>query len=107
MATPNYKKIYTDLLNSRHPDKKYKCESILSKKELNFIDVIQLNEIIFEKKSKEVLEMNQKYRSYDKNTIVEILKYQQNNELNNKEVANHFKMSRTTLLNWKKSGLFE
>jgi DNA-binding transcriptional regulator YiaG len=107
MATPNYKKIYTDLLNSKHPDKKHKCENILSKKELNFIDVIRLNEIIFDKGDKETQEMNQKYRSYDKNTVIKILKYQEDNNLSNVQVANYFRMSRTTLLNWKKSGLFK
>jgi DNA-binding transcriptional regulator YiaG len=74
---------------------------------LNFIDVIRLNEIIFDKGDKETQEMNQKYRSYDKNTVIKILKYQEDNNLSNVQVANYFRMSRTTLLNWKKSGLFK
>lgn len=45
--------------------------------------------------------MNQKYRSYDKATIIEILNYQKKNSLNNTQLSNHFKLSRNTVTKWK------
>ncbi|HUH25918.1 MAG TPA: helix-turn-helix domain-containing protein [Flavobacterium sp.] len=46
--------------------------------------------------------MNQKYRSYDKATIIEILNYQKKNGLNNTQLANHFKLSRNTVAKWER-----
>lgn len=100
--TPNYKNIYSDIINRKYPHKKKKCKRILEKDQLTFLDVLELDELIFEKKSREMEEMNQKYRSYDKSTILEILEYQKKHKLKNTEVANHFKMSRNTIANWKK-----
>lgn len=102
MKIPNYKKIYTDLLNRKYPEKKAICDSILAQEKLSFMDVIRLNEIIFEENKKEKLIRDQKYRSYDERTIIKILKYQRENQLNNSQVANHFKMSRNTIASWKK-----
>jgi len=94
--------IYNDIINRDHPNKKQECNNILSKEEISMLDVIKLNNIIFGIQDKKTVEFNQKHRSYDKNTILEILEYQEKNELNNTELANHFKLSRNTVAKWKK-----
>ncbi len=99
---PNYKKIYTDLLNKKYPEKKQACEAILNKSKIESLDVIRLNEIIFSRKRLEVLNKNQSFRSYDEETIVRILQYQKEHQLNNTELASHFKLSRNTVAKWKK-----
>ena len=99
--TPNYKRIYEDLIDQKYPDRKALCEKILAKGELSFLDVLELNHLLFGTASKKVLEMNQKYRSYDESTILEILDYQKKNGLNNTQLANHFKLSRNTVTKWK------
>lgn len=100
--TPNYRLIYKDLIEQKYPHKKAICAVILEKEQLTFLDVIELKELIFETVSKKTLEMNQKYRSYDKATIIEILNYQKKNGLNNTQLANHFKLSRNTVAKWER-----
>src|SRR5690606_40054197 len=100
--TPNYKNIYSDIINRKYPHKKKRCKRILEKDQLTFLDVLELDELIFEKKSREMKEMDQKYRSYDKSTILEILEYQKKHKLNNTEVANHCNMIRYTISRWQK-----
>ncbi|WP_326982416.1 helix-turn-helix domain-containing protein [Chryseobacterium sp. MYb264] len=99
---PNYRLIYNDIISRNHPNKQQECNNILTKREISILDVITLNNIIFGLHDKETVEFNQKHRSYDQNAILEILEYQQKNELNNTELANHFKLSRNTVAKWKK-----
>lgn len=66
------------------------------------MDVLILNELIFGNKAKESIGINQKYKSYDSQTIHKILNYQRNQGLSNVELANYFKISRNTIANWKK-----
>ena len=99
---PNYRLIYNDLINTKHPNKQKECSTILGKKEISMLDVIKLNTIIFGIKDRETYMLNQKHRSYDQKTVIEILNYQRKNELNNTEVANHFNLSRNTVAKWKK-----
>lgn len=99
--TPNYKRIYEDIIEYKYPHKKAICSPMLAKEELTFLDVITLNEMIFKTVSKKTLKMNQKYRSYDKATILDILNYQKKNSLNNTQLSNHFKLSRNTVTKWK------
>lgn len=100
---PNYKKIYRDIIFKHYPDKHAVCESILKKNTLSALDVIKLNNIIFETKDKQILIFNQKHRAYNKLDILEILKYQRKNGLNNTQLANQFKISRNTITKWKKN----
>ncbi|WP_370895964.1 helix-turn-helix domain-containing protein [Chryseobacterium gossypii] len=96
---PEYRKIYHDLLAVKFPDKLDKYIPLLKrKKELSVLEVLKLNEAIFGKIEKE----SQKYRSYDKTAILEILEYQKKHRLNNTQLANHFKLSRNTITAWKK-----
>ncbi|MGK6344430.1 helix-turn-helix domain-containing protein [Chryseobacterium sp. DT-3] len=98
---PNYKLIFTDILDQKYPQKKEYCKNILNKTEINELDVINLNQIIFGNKSK-VSTINQKFKAYNKSTIVEILRYQTQNHLNNTQIANHFNLSRNTVSKWRK-----
>lgn len=102
-VTPNYKRIYCDLIDRKYPHKKKDCQQILAKERLTFLDVLELDELIFDKKVREDKEMDRKYRAYDKQTILKILDYQKKHQLNNTQVANHFKISRNTIAGWKKS----
>ncbi|WP_080777846.1 hypothetical protein [Chryseobacterium phocaeense] len=97
--SPDYKKIYQDILRKKYPEKTEACTTILKKKQLTSMDVVLLNEIIFGKESI----INQPHKSYDCNTIHEILNFQIKNQLNNSQLAKHFKLSRNTILKWKKS----
>jgi len=98
---PNYKLIFTDILDQKYPHKKEYCKNILNKTEINEFDVIKLTHIIFGNKSK-VPTINQKFKAYNKSTILEILRYQTQNNLNNSQTANHFNLSRNTVSKWRK-----
>lgn len=101
-SQPNYRLIYHDIISIKCPGKKEECNPILNKKEISILDVIKLNMIIFGINDKETQIFNQKHRSYDESTILEILDYQAKNNLNNTQLANHFKLSRNTVAKWKK-----
>ncbi len=98
----NYKRIFSDLIQKKFPDKMKECKEYLIKKELTQLEVIELNQKIFGVASKEVFEFNQKLKSYNESAIFEILDYQLKNNLNNSELADHFNLSRNTVSNWKK-----
>ncbi|GEN74051.1 helix-turn-helix domain-containing protein [Chryseobacterium lathyri] len=102
LEQPNFKKIYKDLISKKHPDKLLKCEIILSKEIICALDIIRLEHIIFGQLRKEDLIFNQKHKSYDKETINEILSYQEKYKLNNTQIASYFKLSRNTISKWKK-----
>lgn len=96
---PYYKKIYTDILITKFPEKFDECKSILSKEKLGVLDIIQLNQRIFG--SEEISSENQRLRSYDDETIIQILEYQKKYKLNNTQLSNHYKLSRNTITKWK------
>lgn len=101
--TPDYKQIYTDIIEEKFPEKiddikiMRKIEGISS-----VIDIITLNKLIFGQPELLMECENQKLRSYDQKSILNILEYQKKNKLNNTETANHFKMSRNTISKWKR-----
>ncbi|MGK6344358.1 helix-turn-helix domain-containing protein [Chryseobacterium sp. DT-3] len=99
---PNYKQIYTDIINRKYPEKWDRCATILSKTELTTLDIIKLNEIIFSYSDRETTMFNQQHKSYDEKTIINMLIYQQKNEWNNTQLANYFKLSRNSVAKWKK-----
>jgi PIN domain nuclease of toxin-antitoxin system len=98
---PDYRQIYTDILNKKFAHKKDECEELLSKKILSAIDIIELNNKIFGKNT-ETEKFNQRYRSYNKSSILKILDYQKEHQINNSELAKHFNLSRNTVTKWKK-----
>ncbi|KMQ60773.1 transposase [Chryseobacterium sp. BLS98] len=99
MKHPDYKRIYSDILNAKHKEKTSYCLPILNKKILSSTDIIRLNEIIFG--TKENLR-NQKHKSYNKSAILEILNYQKIHKCNNSQLAKQFNVSRNTIAKWKK-----
>ncbi len=101
MATPNYKKIYEDVIELKHPSKNEICQSILRKKRLTASDIIELNNLIFESDNNAIRE-NQKYRSYDKSTIFKMLDFQKQRRFTNTQLAEHFNLSRNTITKWKR-----
>ena len=98
----NYKTIYTDIINDLYPDKLLQCQEILNKQDLNILDILELNKLIFEEEYKKNIEVNQKFRSYSKQDILLILDYQKKHNLNNSQLANHFNLSRNSVAKWKK-----
>lgn len=100
-SRPNYKAIYNDILKSLTSDVSEKTTQIMSKEQLSISDVIRLNNLIFSNETRN--NNNQKFRSYDKVTILEILEFQKKNGFNNSEVAQHFKLSRNSVAKWKKT----
>ncbi|GAA5082571.1 hypothetical protein GCM10023210_00020 [Chryseobacterium ginsengisoli] len=99
ISQPFYKKIYSDILSRKFPEKMNECKSILSKKELSVLDIIQLNQKIFG--YNEITSDNQRLRSYDDQSILKILEYQKEYNLNNTQLSIHFKLSRNTIAKWK------
>ncbi len=45
-SAPNYKKIYTDMIEKKYMSKREQCEIILKKSTLSTLDIIMLNNII-------------------------------------------------------------
>lgn len=99
---PDFKKIYTDILNKKFPEKKEHCEKILGKKLISELDVITLNNIIFGPVSSDIMRSNQKHKSYSKSTIIKILEFQKKKGLNNTQLALHYKLSRNTVTRWRR-----
>ena len=99
---PDYKKIYTDIITEKYPEKREQCDSILKKKKLSFLDIIRLNTLLFGKENKESSVFNQRHKSYDIQAILEILEYQKKNKLNNTQVAAYFQLSRNSIARWNK-----
>ncbi|WP_160139713.1 helix-turn-helix domain-containing protein [Chryseobacterium sp. c4a] len=98
--TPNYQRIFNDILTLKFPEKKNELREMIAKKELSYLDVIEINNRIFEV-HKEYRD-NQKHRSYNKETILSILNFQKEKQLNNSELAHHFKLSRNTVTKWRR-----
>lgn len=103
MERPDYNRIYLDILKIKFPEMLPEYEKLLiDGKELSVLEVVKLNEAIFGTRSKVEQRQNQKYKSYDKTTIIQILEYQKSNRLNNTQLAACFRLSRNTVTAWKK-----
>ncbi|GEN75635.1 helix-turn-helix domain-containing protein [Chryseobacterium hagamense] len=98
---PNYKKIYSDMISMKYPEKALFCQKLLKKNSINIMDVISLNSIINENNS-DLFSTNQRLKSYDQPTILKMLDYQKKHALNNIQLAKHFKISRNSVTKWKK-----
>lgn len=98
---PDYVRIYNDIIK-KYPHKKRVCQSLLNKNKLTTMEVIKLNELIFDSINKGTEIINQRHRSYNMYDITQILAYQKRNKLNNTQLAIHYKISRNTISKWKK-----
>lgn len=101
-SQPNYKRIYSDIINRKFPHKKAECEKLLEKKMLSAVDIMDLNKKIFGTKDQDLKKMNQKLRSYNASDILRILDYQKKHKMNNLQVAKHFELSRNTMTKWRR-----
>lgn len=97
----NYRLIFEDILAIKYPEKKSECSTLLQKEKLSAFDIITINKIIFGDNIT-TGESRQKYHSYKKSDIIDILSYQKQNGLNNNQLAKYFGLSRNTITNWKK-----
>lgn len=101
-SSPNYSRIYSDIVDLKFPHKRDACKSILEKKRITVLDVIELNNKIFDKADKDTKKFNQMHRSYSKEDILYILNYQRKKKLNNTQLADHFSLSRNTVTKWRR-----
>lgn len=101
-SAPNYKKIYTDMIEKKYMSKREQCEIILKKSTLSTLDIIMLNNIISCSDDCRNFVANQKHKSYDIQTIKAVLEYQKRNKISNSQTAIEFKMSRNTIAKWKR-----
>ncbi|THV59378.1 helix-turn-helix domain-containing protein [Chryseobacterium candidae] len=98
---PNYKKIYTDMILMKYPHKMDQCHAILEKNIINSLDVVLLNNILVGVAHNQI-RLNTNLRSYDKDTVLYILEYQIEHNLNNRQLAAQFNLSRNTVTKWKR-----
>lgn len=101
-VTPDYIKIFTDIIKQKFPQRIGEFEYYLEKERLNIMEVIELNRRIFGVSTRETEIFNQKHKSYDRETIMMMLDYQVKHKLNNVQLANHFDLSRNTVARWKR-----
>lgn len=101
-TTPDYKRIYIDMINMKYRDRMKDCENILNKNNISSMDVIALQERIFGKNIELRDKENGKFRAYGDDDICKILSYQKKNRMNNTEISNYFKVSRNSISKWKK-----
>ncbi|MCS4303180.1 helix-turn-helix domain-containing protein [Chryseobacterium sp. BIGb0232] len=100
--TPDYKQIYSDILQEKFPDKWVDAEIINKLNTLNSaLDVLKFNKLIFGEPESMIGFNNQRLRSYDEESILKILRYQKQNGLSNLQISNDFKISRNTITKWK------
>ena len=101
-STPDYHRIYNDIINKKYPARKEECKFLLNKQTLSVLDIIELNRRIFGLSDQLTEAFNQSHRSYNRSSILKILDYQEKNKLNNMQLARHFKLSRNTVARWRK-----
>ncbi|MFV0420103.1 MAG: AsnC family protein [Dysgonomonas sp.] len=102
MNRPFYHKLYADMIRDKYPHKKLLCAEFLNKENWTALDVIQVDELLFgSDKKKADVRMDHKHRSYDPESIRQILRHQQRNRLNNSQLACKFGLSRNTIARWK------
>lgn len=99
---PDYKQIYTDILEEKFPEKLIDATIRLKLETLHSaFDILKFNQLIFGEPEYAVGFNNQRLRSYDEDSILKILRYQKQNELTNLQLGKQFKISRNTIAKWK------
>lgn len=99
---PDYRKIYTDMIEMKYLDKREKCETVLTKPKLSVIDILELEKRIFGNNHIQDDKENGKFRAYDNESILQILNYQKKNKMTNTDISIFFKVSRNSIAKWKK-----
>ncbi|WP_407404052.1 helix-turn-helix domain-containing protein [Chryseobacterium sp.] len=98
----DYRRLYRDLISYKYPNKIEECRSILEKDNIIGFDILMLQKKLAFNFTREDSISDQRYKSYDESTIKKILQFQEKNQLNNTQLALHFKLSRNTVSKWKK-----
>ncbi|MGE8555174.1 MAG: helix-turn-helix domain-containing protein [Chryseobacterium jejuense] len=99
---PDYKQIYSDILQEKFPEKwidaaiRNKLDTLSSA-----LDVLKFNKLVFGEPEYMIGFNSQRLRSYDEESILQILRYQKKNGLSNLQISNDFKISRNTITKWK------
>lgn len=101
-SKPHYVKIYRDLVRMKYPQHWEDVKELFEKDELSYFEIERLNKKLFQTNSPNKEQLQQKYKAYDEKTITQILLYQKKNNLNNLQLAKHFKLSRNTVAKWRK-----
>ena len=96
---PNYIKIFQDIIDQKFPEKKSICTEFLDKSELTSLEVLKLNQLIFDQSLDST---SKNHVSYSKDVIIEMLNYQKDKKISNIELAKHFGVSRNSITKWKK-----
>ena len=91
---PNYIKIFTDIISMKFPQYNFIIDILKDKDDLTSLEVIEINNSIFG------ISKANNFKSYDLQSIKEILDYKEKNNLTIIATANHFRMSRNTLKFW-------
>jgi|SRR5690606_7439334 len=99
---PDYQKIYKEITERFHPDKMDKVKTYIQKEEWTSFDVITVSNILINKKKIHGQRIDRQHKAYDEHTIKAILKHQKEYGMNNSEAARFFKISRNTIISWKK-----
>lgn len=101
---PYYDVLYKDMIRDKYPQKQELLNKLIVDKEWIALDVIEINNILFKKNETEGAEdLDMPHRAYDKRSILKILYYQSEMNLNNTEIVELYGMSRNTLAKWKKA----
>ncbi|SDI59346.1 transposase [Chryseobacterium jejuense] len=99
---PDYKQIYSDILQEKFPEKwtdvaiRNKLDTLSSA-----LDILKFNQLVFGEPEYMIGFNSQRLRSYDEESILQILRYQKKNGLSNLQISNDFKISRNTITKWK------
>jgi hypothetical protein len=102
MKSINYKLIFMDIIHEKFPSLLQEEELLLKIDNINnFIDILNINNKIFQIIGIERNSQLQKLKTYTPQDIQVILNYQNEYRLNNSNLANHFQMSRNTIKKWK------
>ena len=72
---PNYRRIYSDIIQKKCPEKKEECIPLLKKRNLSSIDILKINRKIFLVEETENNSSNNRLRSYNKSDIAAILDF--------------------------------
>src|SRR5690606_39465570 len=80
---PNYQKLYKEITERFHKEKSSLVTGYLEKEEWTSLDVITVNDLLFNKKRNKELEFNAKCKAYDELSIKNMLNYQKQHRLNN------------------------
>lgn len=97
---PDYAKIFTDIITLKFPERKQEFKNILKAKELSVFEVISINNRLFGEKRTEQTVLERRYRAYNKQSILTILRFQKKQKLRSSELAIIYGISRNTIKKW-------